>query len=127
MCTRCEDERTRCGFCRDECSACQSGNTFRMNNEFNTLRTLNEFNTGNNFYNEDIYLKKDFYYLLSEDELDDVSTLISIYNDRDSNIIGNVLIKLNEEEIGNLNIYRNKKKKQLSFFEKIKNYLLDIL
>ncbi len=54
MCTRCEDERTRCGFCRDECSACQSGNTFRMNNEFNTLRTLNEFNTGNSFYNEDI-------------------------------------------------------------------------
>ena len=86
-----------------------------------------KFYVDKNFYNEDIYLKKDFYYLLSEDELDDVSTLISIYNDRDSNIIGNVLIKLNEEEIGNLNIYRNKKKKQLSFFEKIKNYLLDIL
>ena len=36
-------------------------------------------------------------------------------------------IKLNNTEIGNLDIFRNKKKKQLSFFQRIKNYLLDIL
>lgn len=55
MCTGCEDERTRCRFCRDECITCVQGNAFRMNNEFNnTLRTLNDFNAGNGFYNEDI-------------------------------------------------------------------------
>ncbi len=80
------------------------------------------------FFEDEIYLKEDFYYLLTEDELDDITTLISIYNDKnDSKIIGNISIKLNNLEIGNLDIYRKEKKKQLSFFQRVKNYLLDIL
>ena len=53
--------------------------------------------------------------------------MISIYNDKESNVVGNISIKLNNTEIGNLDIFRYKKKKPLSFFQRIKNYLLDIL
>lgn len=86
-----------------------------------------EFYIDKNFFEDDIYIKEDFYYLLSADEADKITTLISIYNDKEANIVGNISIKLNDIEIGNLDIYRNKKKKQLSFFQRIKNYLLDIL
>ena len=80
-----------------------------------------------NLFKEDVYIKEDFYYLLSRDELDKITTLISIYNDESLEVVGNISIKLNNTEIGNLDIFRNKKKKQLSFFQRIKNYLLDIL
>ena len=86
-----------------------------------------KFYIDKSYFEDEIYLKEDFYYLLSEAELDDITTLISIYNDKSSsNIVGNISIKLNNIEIGNLDIYRQKKK-QLSFFQRIKNYLLDIL
>ena len=80
-----------------------------------------------NFFKDEIYIKEDFYYLLASDELDKITTLISIYNDESLEVVGNISIKLDGIEIGNLDIYRNKKKKQLSFFQRIKNYLLDIL
>lgn len=52
MCNRCQEERRRCRFCKDECLSCESDNILRMNNEINnTLRTLNGFNTLNNFNN----------------------------------------------------------------------------
>lgn len=86
-----------------------------------------KFYIDKSFFEDDIYIKDDFYYLLSRDELDKITTLISIYNDESLEVVGNISIKLNDIEIGNLDIYRNKKKKQLSFFQRIKNYLLDIL
>lgn len=86
-----------------------------------------KFYIDKSFFEDEIYLKDDFYYLLSSDELDKITTLISIYNDESLKVVGNISIKLDDIEIGNLDIYRNKKKKQLSFFDKIKNYLLDIL
>ena len=86
-----------------------------------------KFYIDKNFFDDDIYIKEDFYYLLSKDELDKITTLISIYNDKESNVVGNISIKLNNTEIGNLDIFRYKKKKPLSFFQRIKNYLLDIL
>lgn len=86
-----------------------------------------KFYIDKSFFEDDIYIKEDFYYLLSRDELDKITTLISIYNDESLEVVGNISIKLNDNEIGNLDIYRNKKKKQLSFFQRIKNYLLDIL
>ncbi|MBQ8534240.1 MAG: D-alanyl-D-alanine carboxypeptidase [Bacilli bacterium] len=86
-----------------------------------------KFYIDKNLFKDDVYIKEDFYYLLSRDELDKITTLISIYNDESLEVVGNISIKLNNTEIGNLDIYRNKKKKQLSFFQRIKNYLLDIL
>ena len=86
-----------------------------------------KFYIDKNLFKDDVYIKEDFYYLLSRDELDKITTLISIYNDESLEVVGNISIKLNNIEIGNLDIYRNKKKKQLSFFQRIKNYLLDIL
>ena len=86
-----------------------------------------KFYIDKSFFEDDIYIKEDFYYLLSRDELDKITTLISIYNDESLEVVGNISIKLNDIEIGNIDIYRNKKKKQLSFFQRINNYLLDIL
>ena len=86
-----------------------------------------KFYIDKNFFDYDIYLKEDFYYLLREDELDKITTLISIYNDESLEVVGNISIRLEDEEIGNLDIFRKQKKKRLSFFEKLKNYLLDIL
>ena len=86
-----------------------------------------KFYIDKNFFEYDIYLKEDFYYLLREEELDKITTLISIYNDESLEVVGNISIRLEDEEIGNLDIFRKQKKKRLSFFEKLKNYLLDIL
>ena len=86
----------------------------------------NKFYINENFYKDKVYIKESFSYLLKESELDDVSTLINIYNDKNnkSKVVGNISIKLNHKEIGNIDIYTNKKKKQLSFFEWIKSLFI---
>ena len=60
------------------------------------------------------YIKKKFKYPLLESEL---------------NKVGQIIIKLNDKKIGTLNIYKKgaKKKKENSFFKKLKNYLFDNL
>ena len=79
-----------------------------------------------NFYKDKVYIKKSFSYLLKDSELDDVSSLINIYNDKNnnSNIVGNISIKLNNKEIGNIDIYTNKKKKHFSFFDWLKKLFI---
>ena len=86
----------------------------------------NKFYINENFYDDKVYIKESFSYLLKESELNDVSTLINIYTDEsnNSNIVGNISIKLKNKEIGNIDIYTNKKKKQLSFFEWIKKLFI---
>lgn len=86
-----------------------------------------KFYIDNSFLDDEVYIKEDFYYLLSPAEVNKITTLISIYNSVEDNIVGNISIKLDDTEIGNLEIFKKEKKKRLSFFEKLKNYLLDIL
>ena len=86
----------------------------------------------NNFYidkyfvdDNNYYLKDSFYYPLKESELDDVSTLMEILNAK-SDIVGRIIIKLKNKEIGKINIYRKQKEKKenLTFFQKIKNLII---
>ena len=80
------------------------------------------FNIDSYFLKDKVFLKKSFYYPLRRDELDDVSTLIKISNETYEDIVGEVDIKLKDEEIGKVNIYKRKEKKEdTNIFNKIIN------
>lgn len=86
-----------------------------------------EFKIDKELLKDDVYIKKSFYYPLTESEIDDIKTVISMDSSINGEIVGEINIYLKEEKIGNINIYRKEKKKEVSFFNKIKNYLLDNL
>jgi len=75
------------------------------------------------------YIKKKFKYPLLESELNRIKTLVKISNLNEHGKVGQIIIKLNDKKIGTLNIYKKsaKKKKENSFFKKLKNYLFDNL
>ena len=78
------------------------------------------FNINSYFYNDDVYIKKSFYYTLSENEINSITTLVNLYHKSKNNIVGEVIIKLDNYEIGRLKIYKKaKKKKEKSLFRKI--------
>ena len=72
----------------------------------------NDFTFAKYLIKKNVYIKKDFKYPLSDLEVDKVSTLIKIYKNSNNNIIGNVIIKLNNDNIGKLNIYNRVYKKK---------------
>ena len=74
------------------------------------------------------YLKKSFSYPLSKGEIKNIRTVVSIKPEQKNEIVGSVKIYLDNDLIGNLNIYKKtKKKKRLSFLNKIANYFREIL
>ena len=76
------------------------------------------FKIDTNLISKDVYIKDNFIYPLKDNELDNVSTLIRISNNKNNNI-GNIIIKLNDNEIGNIKIYsKNKKEDKLNIFQK---------
>ena len=80
------------------------------------------FSYNKKLFSEGIYLKESFYYPLKENELTNISTIINITNSNNT-IPGKIIIKLNNKEIGSINIYRKKqnKRRKESFFKKINN------
>ena len=86
--------------------------TFQMNTYFMKDKT--------------IYLKKSFQYTMLEDELEDVSTLLELFNETKDKEIGRIIIKLKDKEIGKIKIYEkeNKKKENKTIFQKIKNLII---
>ena len=79
----------------------------------------------NNFNIDKGYIKKSFYYPLTKEETEYVTTLIEIYPKSRNKILGKVIIKLKNENIGYLNIYeKNKKKKDNNIFLKIKSLFI---
>ena len=74
-----------------------------------------------------LFLKNSFYYPLTLDEIDNVSTLIHIYKENQiDNVVGKIEIKLDSTTIGELEIYEKKPKKKKSndFLKWIKNLLI---
>ena len=67
------------------------------------------FSYNKKLFSEDIYLKESFYYPLKENELTNISTIINITNSNNT-IPGKIIIKLNNKEIGSINIYKKKAK-----------------
>lgn len=74
------------------------------------------------FFDEDAYIKDSFSYLLGDDEIDNVSTLLEVHPLK-NNILGKIIIQLNQEKIGEVTIYSHPKKKKDSFniFQKIQS------
>ncbi len=72
----------------------------------------NNFSINKEFFKDKLYLKKDFSYLLSEDEKDLVKTVVKITklkNYKNNDIVGRIDIYLKDKKIGSVNIYVSKK------------------
>lgn len=74
----------------------------------------NKFSIGKSFFKDDVYLKKSFYYPLTEEELDKIKTIVKIdkknnYKDREN--IGYIDILLDNKKIGKVKIYVKKRNK----------------
>lgn len=69
------------------------------------------------------YIKESFEYVLSMDELEDVSTLVEFYPVTKEKKAGIIHVHLNDKEIGKIDIYQKdkKEKKDISIFQKIRN------
>ena len=76
----------------------------------------NNFSVDKEFVDENIYLKESFYYPLTEQEVDDVKTIVHFFDDTITDEIGNIEIFLHDEKIGDLVIYSHKKKKEIFSF-----------
>lgn len=82
----------------------------------------NHFSIDKEFVDEDVYLKKSFYYPLKEQEVNDIKTVVSFMKHSSTNVIGEVQVYLGSEKIGSIDIYKQEKKKEKgSFFQKIKD------
>ena len=82
------------------------------------------FNIDSSIIRGNYYLKESFEYLLSTDEVENISTLMEFYNvPNKEGKAGIISIKLNDKEIGSVDIYQYKdeKKEDVSIFQKILN------
>ena len=80
-----------------------------------------DFKIDSSLIGMDVYLKDSFSYVLEENELDNISTLIKIDNKK-SNVVGKVIISLDGKRIGSLNIYtKNKKEDKNNIIKKLKS------
>ena len=83
----------------------------------------------NNFYipgiNKNYYIKNSFNYLLLDDEIDKITTLIEIFPETKNNKVGKVIINLDNKKIGEIDIYKKKykKKKDNNIFHKFKLFI----
>jgi len=81
----------------------------------------NEFYMDQSFYNGTLYLNDSFFYPLSENELDEIKTRVSISNNQAEGQVGNIFIYLGNQKIGDIPIYRKKVTKNISWLSKIRN------
>ena len=87
------------------------------------------FEISKTLYNGQVKLNSSFLYPLTKSEKEKVTTEITILDkDVDPEKVGYIKIKIDDEIIGLLDIYKDTEKKEdISIFTRIKNYLLDIL
>lgn len=95
-----------------------------------TIIDRNKFTLENSFYEGKSYLKNSFTYPLTVSERKKIKTKIIMFNEKElKEIIGYIQIKLDDEIIGRVNIYKKDEKKEdeISTFVKLKNYLFESL
>lgn len=93
--------------------------------KYQLYQILNQknFHMNSSFFPEKIYIKESFQYPLLSEELDEITTLVTIRDIDKDNRIGSIVIQLQDEKIGEVSLYQ-KRKKELSFFEKVKKLFL---
>ena len=94
--------------------------------EYKSYKVLDKDNE--NFDNKNYYIKNDKYLTLTSNEYKKINKEVVLYKDNVSDIVGYVLIKLNDEVLVKEYIYekdddnKNNKKDSVSFFDKIKKF-----
>ena len=99
-------------------------NSFFLKYKKYEIINKDDFPKNSNVLGKKVMIKKSFSYLLKDDELDDVETLISVYSDSNGNKVGKIIIIFQNKKIGEVPIYEQSFKKQESFFKKIKNLFI---
>lgn len=83
------------------------------------------FHMNSSFFPKDVYLKQSFSYPLKEDEIEDITTLVSFHSTRKNGKAGTITIRFGDKNIGSINLFQKKKEeKDSSLFTKIKELLL---
>lgn len=99
-------------------------NLYEMSfNKYKNYKIIDKetFRVDQNFVEDKLYIKKDFYYPLTEEELDKIKTVVSINNSNKTKK-GQITIYLDNKKIGNIPIYKKEKSpKKESFYSKIKS------
>lgn len=83
---------------------------------------------GENYYNQSFYIKETFTYPLTNSEKNNIILKINLEEKQDyknNEKIGQLVIKLNDNELKKIDIFIKKKEKR-SFFQKIKDWILKI-
>lgn len=70
----------------------------------------NHFTIDKEFFDGDVYIKKNFYYPLTDDEVSQIKTIISMSDNSKKNKVGDVKIYLKDKKIGSIDIYKRQKK-----------------
>lgn len=86
-----------------------------------------EYFIPNDYYDGKLKIVKSFYYPLTKQEKENVKTELYISKEATQKKINYVEIKLGDKKIGKIEVQNIKKKEDNNIFEKIKNYLLEIL
>lgn len=90
-----------------------------------TIIDKDSFKMDNNFVESDVYIKESFKYPLTVDELEKISTIIKIDEKINKNVVGKIIIKFDNKEIGKIDIYKKEQKKEdLSFVQKFKGLFI---
>lgn len=76
-----------------------------------TILDKNSFKIDSSLISRDVYIKESFEYLLKDDEISNISTIIHI-TDSDNNKVGKVTIKLSNDDIGSVDVYSRDNKKE---------------
>lgn len=101
-------------------------------NNYNNYLIIDKehFDIDDNFYKDDIYIKNSFSYPLTNSELKKVSIvveLLKLTNYKNNDKVGEVIIRLDSEEIFRENVYvKVKTKENKGFFSKIKDFFISI-
>lgn len=80
------------------------------------------FNIDEEYYEDDLYIKDDFFYPLTSTELKKIKTVVKITklkNYKDDDVVGEVNIKLGNEVLKKVNVYVHKKEKKKNFFSRL--------
>lgn len=86
-----------------------------------------KFKISKEIYDGKVSIKESYYYPLTENEKDNITTEI-IINKQEPEIIGYINVKLYEKTIGTINIYKQDiKKENQTIFQRLKSYLFEIL
>ena len=96
-----------------------------FNDYFNKYKLYKILDKNSFFYDDSLidrklYIKKSFSYPLTSDEVDKVYTTIKIGNNSREGVVGRVIVKLDNDVIGSVNLYeRENKKKDISIFQRV--------